>query len=157
MRIGELSQRTSVPTKTIRFYEDRGVLPTPDRAPNGYRDYPEDAVDRLRFVKDAQSTGLTLTEISAILDLRRQGDSTCEHVVDLLEGHLSGLERHIERLQRTKAQLVALTERARRLDPADCTDPNRCQTIVSDTNGERLAIGRGNPLHSTPHHDAHRG
>ncbi|NNF64761.1 MAG: heavy metal-responsive transcriptional regulator [Acidimicrobiia bacterium] len=157
MKIGELSQRTGVSTKTIRFYEDQGVLPPADRAPNGYRDYPEDAVDRLRFVKDAQSTGLTLTEISAILDLRRQGDSTCEHVVDLLEGHLSGLERHIERLQRTKAQLVALTERARSLDPAECVDPNRCQTIAGDATGDRVSDGRGNPLHSTPHQHAHRG
>lgn len=151
MKIGELSQRSGVPTKTIRFYEDRGVLPAPARASNGYRDYSDDAVDRLRFVKDAQRTGLTLTEISAILDLRRQGAATCEHVINLLDGHLADLERHIERLQQTRVHLLVLTERARSLDPADCTDPNRCQTIVIDAEGGRWPGAVGNALHSTPH------
>lgn len=129
MRIGELARLTGVPTKTIRYYEEIGVLPAPDRTANDYRDYPGEAVDRLAFVRDAQATGLTLTEIASILDLRSQGESTCLHVVDLLERHLSALDRHIKTLRETRKKLSTLTEQARGLDPAECHDPNRCQTI----------------------------
>lgn len=129
MRIGELAHRTGVSTKTIRYYEDIGVLPVPERAPNGYRQYGPVAVERLRFVRDAQDTGLTLAEIASILELRSQGVGTCQHVIGLLERHLADLDRHIENLHRTRDQLADLTERARVLDPAGCTDPNRCQTI----------------------------
>lgn len=152
MKIGELAQRTGVPTKTIRYYEEIGVLPPPDRAPNGYRDYPEDAVDRLVFVRDAQATGLTLTEIASILDLRSQGESTCRHVVDLLERHLNALDRHIQALRQTRTKLAALTEQARSLDPADCRDPNRCQTISGDV--DLTSVPAAEHLHMAPagHH-----
>lgn len=129
MRIGEVAQQAGVSTKTIRYYEDAGVLPPPERAPNGYRDYDDTTISRLHFVRDAQATGLTLTEIASILDLRGQGQSTCHHVIELLERHLDDLDRHIASLHRTRDQLAAMTERAKSLDPADCTDPNRCQTI----------------------------
>lgn len=155
MRIGELATLAGVPTKTIRYYEEIGVVPEPGRSPNGYRDYSEEAVDRLRFVKDAQQTGLTLTEIASLLDLRSKGVGTCAHVVDLLEGHLAGLERHIDKLLETRDQIVEMTDRARALDPADCTDPNRCQTIATDPDVGRGPGRRGNPLHQIAHHDAH--
>jgi DNA-binding transcriptional MerR regulator len=152
MRIGELASRAGVGTKTIRYYEEIGLIPEPERAPNGYRDYDESAVERLRFVRDAQATGLTLTEIASILDLRGHGEGTCFHVIDLLERHLEDLDRHIENLQETRDQLVALTERAKGLDPEDCTDPNRCQTIAA---GVDVGISPGlrtDHLHSATHH-----
>lgn len=130
MRIGELAARTGVPTKTIRYYEDIGVLPRPGRAPNGYRVYSDEEVERLRFIRDAQSTGLTLAEISSIVELRSEGIGTCGHVVELLESHLDDLDRQIQNLRDARTLLVDLTRRARQLDPADCTDPNRCQTIA---------------------------
>ena len=130
MKIGDIADATGVSTKTIRYYESIGVLPPADRTPNGYRNYDDSAVERLRFVRDAQATGLTLTEIASILDLREQGAPTCEHVTRLLATHLDDLDRRIAELQRTRTQLAALTERARTLDPADCTDPHRCQTIA---------------------------
>jgi DNA-binding transcriptional MerR regulator len=129
MRIGELAQQTGVSTKTIRYYEDIGLLPPPEREPNGYRDYDDGALERLRFIRDAQATGLTLTEIASILDLRGKGVATCHHVLNLLERHLEDLDRHIAKLKETRKQLVAITQRARSLNPADCTDPIRCQTI----------------------------
>lgn len=129
MRIGELARRTGTTTKTIRYYEEIGLLPEPDRDLNDYRDYSDDAVDRLEFIRDAQATGLTLTEIASILDLRRQGEATCHHVVDLLERHMVALDKHIKTLRQTRKKLGELTDRARSLDPADCVDPNRCQTI----------------------------
>ncbi|HZJ47679.1 MAG TPA: MerR family transcriptional regulator [Acidimicrobiia bacterium] len=131
MRIGELSGRTGVSAKAIRFYEEFGVLPEPRRAPNGYRDYDEDMVQRLRFVKDAQATRLSLTEIGTILDMRDRGDATCRHTLHLLEERLKDIGSQIRALEHTRIALTSLVERARRLDPADCTDPNRCQTIAA--------------------------
>jgi DNA-binding transcriptional MerR regulator len=150
MRIGELARQTGASTKTIRYYEDIGLLPPPEREPNGYRDYDESALERLRFIRDAQATGLTLTEIASILDLRGKGVATCHHVLNLLERHLEDLDRHIAKLKKTRKQLVALTERARSLDPADCTDSIRCQTI--SVAGDAAMSGReGEHLHVAPH------
>ena len=154
MKIGELSQRTGTPTKTIRYYEEIGVLPAPDRAPNGYRDYPEDAIDRLGFVREAQATGLSLTEIGSILDLRSQGEATCHHVIDLLERHLTAIDQHLKTLRQTRRKLVTLTDRARSLDPSECRDPNRCQTIAGTGGLEPKIRKAGRHLHTTPgeHH-----
>src|SRR3546814_8918106 len=58
--IGELSERSNVPAKTLRFYEDVGVLPPPARTSSGYRDYDNSALDRLRFIASAQGAGLSL-------------------------------------------------------------------------------------------------
>ncbi|NNF10092.1 MAG: heavy metal-responsive transcriptional regulator [Acidimicrobiia bacterium] len=129
MRIGEIAQRAGVSTKTIRYYESIGLLPEPPRSGNGYRDFQVGASDRLEFIRDAQAAGLTLKEIASIIELRDQGRSTCRHVVSLLDGHLDELDRHISSLEKTRTKLSALRERARGLDPASCTDPNRCQTI----------------------------
>lgn len=148
MRIGELATRTGVPTKTIRYYEEIGVLPAPERSANDYRDYPEEAIDRLGFVRDAQATGLTLTEIASILELRGQGEATCNHVIDLLERHLSALDKHIQTLRETRKKLTVLTEQARSLDPSECRDPIRCQTITGEMNLKTRQ--GGHHLHSAP-------
>lgn len=121
---------TGVPTKTIRYYEDIGLVPPPPRAPNGYREYDMQVADRLTFIKDAQAARLSLAEIRSILDMRDHGESTCHHVIDLLERHLDDIDRQLRTLRHTRRQLTELTARARRLDPAECTDPNRCQTIA---------------------------
>lgn len=132
MRIGQLADQAGVSTKTIRYYEDAGILPEPGREDNGYRSYESVAVDRLRFIKDAQSAGLRLTEIAMILELRDRGESTCHHTIELLDRHLDEVDQQIQELQRTRERLREMTERARALDPAECVDPNRCQTISGE-------------------------
>lgn len=143
MKIGELSTLAGVPTKTIRYYEGIGILPLAERAENGYRTYrPEDA-GRLGFIKDAQATGLTLGEIAEILDLRERGESTCDHVIHMTRHHLADIDARIAALRETRRELVSLVERARSLDPAECTEPGRCQTIPQS--------GRGRPrIHEAP-------
>ena len=150
MRIGELSTLAGVPTKTIRYYEEIGILPPAERAENGYRTYrPEDA-GRLGFIKDAQATGLTLDEIAEILDLRERGESTCEHVIHMTRHHLADIDARIAALRKTRRELVALVERARSLDPAECTDTDRCQTIPQSGRG-RARIHEA-PLPKARHH-----
>jgi DNA-binding transcriptional MerR regulator len=130
MRIGEIAEAADVSVKTIRYYESIGLLDEPPRTPSGYRDYPPAAADRLRFVRDAQSTGLTLAEIASVLELKHAGQGSCRHTAELLERHLEDIDEQIVRLQGARRELVRLAERAGRLDPADCTDPNRCQVIT---------------------------
>ena len=130
MRIGELAQRTGVSTKTIRFYEDIGVLPEAQRASNGYRVYGERTADRLSFVREAQATGLSLDEISAVLRSRDRGEATCDHVMHLLTEHLREVDERIAALHAARKKLASMVERATALDPAACDDPNRCQTIA---------------------------
>jgi DNA-binding transcriptional MerR regulator len=129
MRIGELAERGDVSTKTIRYYESIGLLEEPPRTGGGYRSYGDDAVERLRFVRDAQASGLTLAEIASVLELKASGARSCEHTASLLDRHLAEVDAQIERLTAARAELAELAERARRLDPAACTDPNRCQVI----------------------------
>lgn len=129
MRIGELADSAGVSTKTVRYYESIGLLPEPGRTPSGYRDYGEDAVERLRFVRDAQATGLSLAEIASVLELKAAGATSCAHTTALLERHLGELDDQIERLSAARTELAALAARAGSLDPAGCTDPNRCQVI----------------------------
>jgi DNA-binding transcriptional MerR regulator len=129
MKIGELAERTGVSTKAIRYYENIGVLLEPSRSPNGYRRYGRGSVDRLGFIQDAKSAGLSLLEIQMILELRDSGESTCGHVIAGLEGHLAEVDRQMADLTRTRRRLAEIIERSRSLDPADCNDPNRCQTI----------------------------
>jgi MerR family copper efflux transcriptional regulator len=131
MRIGEVAHRSGLSTPTIRYYEEIGLVPPPTRAPNGYRDYGPDAVERLRFVRDAQDSGLSLSEIASILELRAQGQPTCQHVIELMERHLEEVDRRIERLRASREIYAGLIARAKRLDPADCTDPDRCQSIAA--------------------------
>ncbi len=129
MLIGELAERTGTTTKTIRYYESIDVLPEPERTASGYRDYDRSAVERLRFVREAQSSGLTLTEIQSILELKDAGATSCQHTQALLAQRLTALDVQIAALQKARDELAAMAERADQLDPAECTDPNRCQVI----------------------------
>ncbi len=132
MRIGELAELTGTTTKTIRYYESIDLLPDPPRTAAGYREYDGDSVERLRFVREAQSAGLTLTEIQSILELKDAGATSCQHTRALLRQRLSDLDNQIIALQRARDELAAMAERATTLDPAECTDPNRCQVISAE-------------------------
>jgi DNA-binding transcriptional MerR regulator len=131
MKIGQLAELAGVTTKTVRYYESIGLLPEPERTASGYRAYDGGALERLRFVRDAQNSGLSLAEIASVLELKGSGATSCEHTVSLLERHLAEIDSQIERLEATRRQLTNLADRASGLDPATCTDPNRCQVIAT--------------------------
>ncbi|WP_062389569.1 heavy metal-responsive transcriptional regulator [Demequina iriomotensis] len=132
MQIGELAARGGVTAKTVRYYESIGLLDAPERRTNGYRDYGETALERLRFIRDAQASGMTLAETGDILHMKDRGESTCEHSRAALERHLRDIDAQIASLLAAKAELTALARRADALDPADCNDPNRCQVLALD-------------------------
>lgn len=129
MRIGEVAGRSGVPIRTIRYYEDIGVLDAPRRTTSGYRDYDERVLDRLAFVRSAQTVGLTLGEIREIIAFRARGETPCAHVADLIAEHAADMSRRIAELERIKAELSRLARRARSLDPRDCQPSNVCHLI----------------------------
>jgi DNA-binding transcriptional MerR regulator len=120
MRIGEIAGRAGVSAKTIRFWEDRGLLPPPGRTPAGYRDYGPAALDRLAFIRHAQAAGLTLQAIRQVLEIRDGGQPPCVHVTGLIARRLAEVDARLAELTRTRDQLVVLAARAAAQDPADC-------------------------------------
>lgn len=129
MRIGELARDSGVPARTLRFYEARGLLPDPGRTAGGHRDYPPEAVARVRFIKRAQAAGLTLAQIEVVLAVRDGGEAPCAHVQALVADRLADVERRLDELSRVRASLLALQGRAASLDPADCDASAVCAAI----------------------------
>jgi len=129
MRIGEVGEATGVTTKTLRFYESIGLLPAPERTPSGYRDYSPEVTERVQFIRDAQSAGLTLAEVTSVLELKDAGNRSCEHTLALVARRLAEIDDKIAALEETRRRLADLARRGNGLDPIDCTDPHRCQVI----------------------------
>lgn len=129
MRIGELSEQSGVPTKTIRYYEEIGVLPEPPRSSSGYRDYGREAAARLGFVRAAQSVGLTLGEIREVLAVRDGGQQPCAHVAGLIEQHAADLAERIAALRRMQRDLQRMALRARQSSPSGDGDAAFCHII----------------------------
>ncbi|MHA7176904.1 heavy metal-responsive transcriptional regulator [Arthrobacter sp. Sr24] len=123
MRIGEIAAATGLTAKTLRFYEDRGLLPAPDRAPNGYRDYAQESVNRLEFIRRGRAAGLTLSQIGGILAVRDVGQTPCNHVRDLLGKQLDDLDARIAELTALRATVAEIHDVAATGDPATC-DPD---------------------------------
>ncbi len=119
MRIGELADTVGITPDTVRYYEKVGLLPPPRRTPSGYRDYPDRAPERLRFIRTAQSVGFSLGEIAEILALRDQGQTPCHHVRGLIRRHADELEQRIEDLRSMQRDLARLAEIAEAGPAAD--------------------------------------
>jgi len=88
VRIGELAEKAGVSVQAVRYYERRGLLPTPDRTMSGYREYDRSAVLRLSFISRAKALGFTLSEVHELLDLQVRRGTTA---VDVREQALQKL------------------------------------------------------------------
>jgi MerR family Zn(II)-responsive transcriptional regulator of zntA len=129
VRIGELAAMTGTTTKALRFYEERGLLPPPQRTPGGYRDYPPEAGDRLEFIRRGRNAGLTLAQIAEILELRDAGHAPCHHVEKLLASRLAELDRQIADLQELRATVAELHLHATEADPETCYAATVCRYL----------------------------
>ncbi|MBS3941757.1 MAG: MerR family transcriptional regulator [Actinobacteria bacterium] len=130
MRIGELAATADTTTKTLRFYEERGLLPAPRRTASGYRDYPASMVNRVGFIRAAQASGLTLAQIGEILAIRDEDRPPCTHVVALVDQRLADVEDALAQLLSVREELRGLRTRAVALDPADCAPGNICAAVT---------------------------
>ena len=118
-RVAELARAVGVNPDTIRYYERTGLLPAPPRTPSGYRVYPPDAAERVRFIQGCQRLGLRLREISDLLSVRDTGVCPCEPAEDLLRRRIEELDAELARLSALRADLVGMVAR---LPEGDCPD-----------------------------------
>lgn len=108
--IGDLAKRVGINPKTIRYYEEIGLLPPAPRTDTNYRVYRPEDVTRLEFIKKAQVLGLSLAEIKEILQIRESGRLPCEHVRTLLQRKLRELEEHLVRMRAFRRELAEYLE-----------------------------------------------
>ncbi|AZS39449.1 heavy metal-responsive transcriptional regulator [Microbacterium oxydans] len=129
MRIGELADAAGTTTKTLRFYEDQGLLPSAERTPAGYRDYTADALTRIGFIHRGQAAGLTLAQIRQILDIRDHGQAPCGHVRDLLDTRLADIDQQIAQLNDLRNTLAGLRDHAEHVEPDTCSSVDVCRYL----------------------------
>jgi MerR family copper efflux transcriptional regulator len=113
LTISRLAERAGVGIDTVRYYERAGLLPAPPRRASGYRDYPADAVRRLRFIRRAKELGFTLTEIGELLELsdpRGDGKRGMRAVKRAAETKLAVVDHKLAELQRVRDGLHQLIE-----------------------------------------------
>lgn len=107
-QIGSVAKESGVPIKTIRYYEELGLLKALGRTEGGYRLFNSDVLTRLKFIKRAQSLGLSLSEIKEFLDVHEQGDLPCNHIKAKLEDKVAAIDRQIQDLQILKQELEGI-------------------------------------------------
>jgi len=129
VRISELADAVGTSTKTLRFYEELGLLPEADRTPSGYRDYSSEVVPRIDFIHRGKAAGLTLAQIREILLIRERGQAPCEHVRDLLDTRLADLEEQIGKLVALRETITQLRNQAATPEPATCTAEQVCRYL----------------------------
>jgi MerR family transcriptional regulator, copper efflux regulator len=107
MTIGELARKVGVNVQTIRYYEREGLLPDAHRWPDsGYRDFNDDALLRLQFIRSAKELGFTLREIKELLDMRVLPGESCGEVKQLFEVKLGDIETRMKEMRRLRRVLL---------------------------------------------------
>ena len=109
LKVSEVAKQAGVSADAIRYYEELGLLPPAERTAAGYRQFGEEAVKRIHFIKDAQSLGLRLTEIGELLKIQDDGACPCGHTKSLIERRLDQVNRELEVLNTLKAELERLS------------------------------------------------
>jgi DNA-binding transcriptional MerR regulator len=105
MKIGRVANKAEVSIDTLRFYERAGLISSPRRLFSGYRDYPEDVLDRIGFIKEAKGLGFSLREIKELLSMGVKSTRECGPVTHKAQQKLAEMESEIERLQRLRRTL----------------------------------------------------
>ena len=119
LTIGQVASAADVNIQTIRYYERRGLVTAPRRTPSGYRQYAEDAVSRLRFIKHAQELGFSLQEIQELLGLRVRHAAACDAVERKTRQKIDVVQQKIRDLQRMNRTLEHLAAACAARRPTD--------------------------------------
>jgi Cu(I)-responsive transcriptional regulator len=136
MNIGDASKRSSLPSKTIRYYEEIGLV-TPARSGNGYRDYSDGDVQRLAFLQRARSLGFTIEECRELLSLYDDRNRASADVKEITRLKIEEIDRKIDELMSLKATLHKLMSACHGDDRPDCP-------IIDDLAGQHRT-GRAKP------------
>jgi DNA-binding transcriptional MerR regulator len=138
MKISEAALASGLTADTIRFYEGQRVVPAPDRLANGYRDYSDLHVARLRLAKGVRGLGIPVARVAEIVRLTQ--DATCKDVRDamicIVQDVISQIDGQLGRLRETRSQLTTLESGLSHVTPRDTdTSDTRCECA-------RLVAGR---------------
>mgnify|MGYP000194534177 CR=1 FL=1 len=133
--IGALSDRTGVKIPTIRYYEDMGLLPPPERTAGNQRRYTQAGLDRLGFIKHARDLGFAIEAIKALITLHDHPDQSCAQANAIAQTQLAAVQSKIARLQRLELELTRIATHCQGNGRAgDCyvltslADHDLCQT-----------------------------
>ena len=110
LKVGEVAGACGVTADTIRFYEDKGLIPEPPRFDSsGYRAYPPTIIERVHFIQNAQDLGFTLGEVRELLELRTTDEASCSEVRHVAERKAEEVRQRIARLEDMLEGLESLT------------------------------------------------
>lgn len=108
MKIGKLAQATGCKVETVRYYEQAGLLPPPQRSESNYRLYGQPHVERLHFIRHCRALDLSLEEIRVLLNYRDHPELACDEVNQLVDQHVEKLDQQLRQLTQLKQRLLAL-------------------------------------------------
>ena len=119
MNVGEAAQRSGLPSKTIRYYEEIGLI-RPPRAANGYRDYDADDVHRLIFLRRARNLGFSIDDCRQLLALYADRSRASHDVRAIASAHVAAIEDKVRELQSMRATLQKLIQACHGDERPDC-------------------------------------
>ena len=137
MQIGEVAERAGVNVQTLRYYERRGLLPSPTRRPSGYREYSPDMVALVRFIKRAQHLGFSLQDVEELIALRTQPSRNRLAVRAVAERQAAAITERIRRLTAMQKALEQL------VNACKCGSSDKCQIIEALDDGHDYQPGPG--------------
>lgn len=140
LTIGNLSQKIGLPAKTIRFYEEIGLIDIPKRAENGYRIYSADAIEKLSLIKNARDMGLPIPEIRKLMKGCSDGNCshTKEYVKEEIHEYLKVLDEKIQQMQILRQKLQDLKEN---INTDNCDNSGYCCNILKQISDEKVKGG----------------
>jgi len=121
MKIGALAGRSGLPIKTLRYYEDIGLLPAVGRSEGGYRLFAEESLRRLEFIRRLKSLGLTLDDIQECLSVHDAGDLPCGDIQKQLQRQIALVDERLREMRLFRRDLQSLLKNWQS-DPAPNTD-----------------------------------
>lgn len=119
MNVGDAARRSGLPSKTIRYYEDIGLI-APARAANGYRDYCEDDVHRLAFLRRARGLGFSIEDCRQLMALYRDRERASHDVREIASAHVDAITDKIAELESMRATLQKLIHACHGDQRPDC-------------------------------------
>lgn len=111
LSIGEAATHSGVPAKTIRFYEEAGIIKPAQRGDNGYRVYGDGDVQTLRFIHRSRALGFSLKDVAELLELYRNRERASREVKKLALQHVAALDRKIAEMTNVRNTIAALAEK----------------------------------------------
>lgn len=143
--IGQMSKRTGVKVPTIRYYEQMGLLPAPDRNAGNQRRYDTGALELLGFIRHARDLGFSIGAISALIELQRHPDRSCATANAIATGQLAAVREKIDRLRALETELLRIAQGCEGHGPAgDCyvlaslSDHGHCVTDHGAVSGGQV-------------------